>query len=139
MKGEEEEPENYKSYVGDKYWLAFAAEVISETNSTITRQADRLATTAAWLWTVYLAFLALRPQACSSIDVIASLPCVTLIVAYVIATVAAGPAFGNFDPRSPDDVRRSFNSSVRCRRNLLGLAQVVVVLSAILIVFGILR
>jgi len=95
--------------VGDRFWLAYAQDVVRAAVSGPERRAEQLGTAIAWFWTVYstaalvalsVAGARLPPLAVAAV----ALPSLLLMGAYWLASQVRRPIPVVFDPRVPDQI-----------------------------------
>jgi hypothetical protein len=111
-----------------EFWLAVGAKIIE---NRVTRQdtaADKLVSAVAWFWTAYTASalvgigLADRSLTWWRL-LLAALPSIILIAAYMTATRALMPVDVQFDPRLPVDIERADNDVARKKNRRLSRAK----------------
>ena len=95
--------------VGDRFWLAYAQDIVRGAITAPERRAEQLAAAIAWFWTIYsaAALVALTTGAArlpSAAPWLLALPSAILILAYWLAARVRRPMPIDFDQRIPEQI-----------------------------------
>src|SRR5262245_884342 len=119
-------PDEERIKIADElFWLGQGAKVLEESSAKLIQGAESVAAAMAWFWTVYsaaaaAALLFLHRELSPGIAAIVAAPAITLFAAYGLAVWSALPVPIAFQPASPSDIKRAFESVVARRRERLG-------------------
>src|SRR6266568_2507572 len=115
--------------IDDQYWFNLSKTLVDASTKARDDAAAKLQTTITWFWTVYTAAVTISVGAGlpakrfpPAVFVLLALPSVILIVAYWMTVRAQMPVDLEFDPRSPDDIQRAYNSGLGKKERALSLA-----------------
>lgn len=94
----------------DEFWLSVGTELIKSRVTRIDTTAEKFITGIAWFWSIYtasaLAGVSLANRTLSTWQlIVAGVPSVVLMIAYLLALYALMPVYQSFDPRLPEDIR----------------------------------
>lgn len=126
--------------VGDRFWLAYAQELVRAAISAPDRRAEQLTNAIARFWSIYSAaalvvFTARTPSLAISVPL--ALPVVLLIVAYWLASEVRIPIKIEFDPRVPSEIETVFHQAVLQKNRMLFWAESITGLAAVCVVVAI--
>jgi hypothetical protein len=125
-----------------EFWLSLGSKMIGGRFTRIDAAAEKLVAAVAWFWTAYTASalvgisLAGRELEVWRL-VLAALPSVVLIAAYLTATNALMPIFLEFDPRAPDDIRSAHDTIQAKKEDRLRAAKGITAVGAALVAVAI--
>lgn len=119
--------------VGDRFWLAYAQELVKAAASAPDRRAEQLSAAIAWFWTIYSAaalvvFTTRTPSFAVSVPLV--LPIFLLVLAYWLASRVRIPVFADFDPRVPSEIEAAHRSRIVEKNRMLAAAEAVTGLAA---------
>jgi hypothetical protein len=128
---------NTEDFDTEKFWMKQGFRLINSSQNSMLQQIERLEKAIIWFWTVYLAFITLRTTvADDGITLIQAIPVGTLILAYLVATIAHSPVFAKFDLRIPENIRTAYNKSILTHMRLLWVTTIIVVISTLFIILA---
>ncbi len=129
--------------VGDRFWLAYAQELVRGAVSAPERRAEQLSAAIAWLWTIYSsAALVVLAVGGARLPILASLlialPSVLLIVAYWLASRVRRAIAVEFDPRVPAQVEFAHAQAAQVKARSLRFAEAAAAIAACSVVLSLL-
>jgi hypothetical protein len=109
---------NVKPKVDDQFWFDYSAKAINSAVERRDQAASKIQTLVTWLWGIYTASaavgFALSGKGLSVWPTLIIASASAALIGVYWATVwVITPVLGQFDPRSPDDIRADFNMLVR--------------------------
>ncbi|MFE4467258.1 hypothetical protein ACFRFH_00460 [Leifsonia sp. NPDC056824] len=119
------------AYAGDRFWLQRGTALISTSLPELSAQATRLATAVAWFWSLYLAVVAAWSVTSHAVPIVAAIPVITIMIAYLGALYAQFPVAAEFDPRSPEQVKIAYRRMIVVKRGRLFTVYGLLLISAI--------
>ena len=126
--------------IGDRFWLAYAQELVKAAASAPDRRAEQLTGSIAWFWTIYSAaalvvFTTKTPSFAVSVPLV--LPVFLLILAYWMASRVRIPILAEFDPRVPSEIETAHHNRIIAKNRMLAGAEFVTGLAAACIAFAV--
>ena len=114
--------------VGDRFWLAYAQELVRAAASAPDRRAEQLSGAIAWFWTIYSAavlvvFTTKTPSFAVSVPL--ALPVFLLILAHWLASRVRIPILTDFDPRVPSEIEAAHRNRIVEKNRMLAGAEAV--------------
>jgi len=122
--------------VDDLYWLEKAASLVDGAVALKKESADRLATAAGWLASIFAlvitTFFATRVATLDRLALVSCIVTVILIVSAYITSLHAGSVqYRDFDPRMPDQVSAAYRDLAISISTRLRLATLAMILAAV--------
>jgi hypothetical protein len=129
--------------VGDRFWLAYAQELVLGAVKGPEKRAEQLAVGIGWFWTVYSAAALVVVTVASArpplpLRLMIAVPSVVLILAYWMASRVRRVNLVEFDPRIPDEIEAAHLAAVREKIRALSWAERLTTLAALSVVAALL-
>lgn len=114
--------------VGDRFWLAYAQDIVRGAIQAPEKRAEQLAAAIAWFWTLYSAAAlvvltiggTLVPMPAA---MLIALPSAVLVLAYWMAARVRRPLLMDFDPRIPSEIEAMHAKAAAEKRSALTWAE----------------
>lgn len=124
--------------INDEYWLNYAKQLVINSITARNEGAAKLEKMTLWFWGLYTASFTIGVSinlidAPTWVLVFLGLPIITLIVTYWLCVWTQLPIGTTFDPRIPDEIRSSYNKSVKIKDTRYHLALGSTLFSAIIL------
>jgi hypothetical protein len=127
-----------EAFTDDITWLSLGKDLLEKTIPTLNDQAKALGTSVGWFWTVYTATTVAATTALGSmVNWLLVSPILTTLLAYVFVVISQSPVLDSVDLRSPDDIRRAIERSLRTKVRWMRASILTLALTAALIGAGV--
>jgi len=121
--------------VGDRFWLAYAQEIVRGAVQAPEKRAEQLAGAIAWFWTLYSAAALVvltvgGTQLPAPAAALVAAPSALLVFAYWMASRVRRPVLLDFDPRIPSEIEAVHAKAAAEKRRALAWAERLTALAA---------
>jgi hypothetical protein len=115
-----------KPKIDDQFWFDYSEKMVNSAVEQRDQAAYKIQTLVTWLWGIYTASaavgFALSGKGLSLWPTLTIASASAALIGVYWATVwVVTPALGQFDPRSPDDIREDFNGLIRMKDRRLNI------------------